>query len=878
MLFSTFPSIVSNSSATAVAGRRLMWRRPDASGGGGHRPVSHAPPSPSVPHPAASALSLEQSGAELLSAAGDGVLGDGVLAACFCNARGLDATLNWATHARRAGMRPVVGIDGPPPTSATLLESAAWAAAKPRFVLLPSFAEALNGSRVFARAAPPFSRGWQSGAVTGKVARAAADLQPGAAASSERRRSKKGYQFWLVRWYGALQLMRLAPAATLLLSDSDVVWHRDPLPYLLDVSARHPRLDVLIHSDHSVYAEDCRQDVPYSAAVQPDRRALLGSLQIVGAAAARNGSRLDYRLGAAPADFDLDPQPAFGAKIGTWNPGILVARPTEGAHGLLRAWLLDFEGQGRRQRGESQHALAARRSTLSSQSHMNKFLARVLSACGRSPDAPPCKHPADRLLYHVRGEGGLRAGLGLLPPLQFGSLAAIAIVREAALFSVNPYATHATQVVGAGVVFVKNNKGHMGECLDRWWCTGRQVTAATVKAFTQRHFGQWAVPDPPAYYEGGFLSYTPRARASPFEAHSGSDGEQWARHLADLQEQLQELQSALALAITLNRSLVLPRVLASCVYAMWPFATSADNPNCQPMHMQGLYPRRYEALPSYYLNVPRLLRARLPLREASFLSSDGAAPLRHSRLSLVLCDEPAAGNTAAQPGGQPGVQRAYCTTRGVPLLRTSPRASEAAAALAPLRHVRLLHLESVRDAFGSFDSVREAAAFAARVGPVLGEWCCQGQRPDSGFVLGFKPRLGGASSRPESRAPSWTVAPRMNNIFGRAELRKSTPCCQFLGLQPSLAACQRAAERMPPPHRVTAVTFHLPSAQQRRPGSWDGTCYGVVDGTWLPVRNGEGQVLADSARREVRIGGPSAGLAYASVNDLAADAAPALAS
>ena len=43
--------------------------------------------------------------------------------------------------------------------------------------------------------------------------------------------------------------------------------------------------------------------------------------------------------------------------------------------------------------------------------------------------------------------------------------------------------------------------------------------------------------------------------------------QQWRLHLRLLQEQLQDFQAALALALTLNRTLVLPRFWCSCVWA-----------------------------------------------------------------------------------------------------------------------------------------------------------------------------------------------------------------------------------------------------------------------------------------------------------------------
>ena len=40
-------------------------------------------------------------------------------------------------------------------------------------------------------------------------------------------------------------------------------------------------------------------------------------------------------------------------------------------------------------------------------------------------------------------------------------------------------------------------------------CLVLLTAAAVVKAFTMRHFGLWLVPDPPSYYEGNYLSYSP---------------------------------------------------------------------------------------------------------------------------------------------------------------------------------------------------------------------------------------------------------------------------------------------------------------------------------------------------------------------------------
>ena len=871
----------------------------------------------------------------------------GVLCVCPANDRGLTTALNWAAHAHVRGMRPVIGLDGPLPAATAAAPSSAVA-----FFRLPTAAEAIDA-----------------------VANATGMQLP----SRSRRlpRADSGYEFWLLRWYTLTRLLEHLPAADILLSDSDVVWHRDPRPWIRAVALRHPSLDAIISSDNSVYAEDWRPDVTY-ASVEPSRRDLLAEFQRVRVAA------------GAPSDFDLDPDPSQYGHLGTWNPGLLLVRQKESARALVLAWLVDFASAAR--------AVRPRRlKALSSQTEMNRFITAAAPCCwgskiddgaiapgshwARFPrlklpnckedPAESCKLREDPSLYRLslwravdserlttaaaafglpppqlrrmpcrddgpwacEGDGcssatvgcteliaggakpktcerafgavwsgrlpkpilqstrvsvlcrrtcamcgtEWRAALGLFPIHQFGSVHAIHVVREADLYGARPYATHATQIKGAGIIFKKNNdnaagtKGAMGDCTVEALCLGSAiVTQAAVKAYTLRHMGLWRLPEPPSLVDRPLLAYSPRPaaelRAFAFRTQVGT---QLERHLALLQVQLQDFQAALALAVALNRSLVLPRVLCSCAFMMWPFFEAANNQNCQPLHLQGLYPRLYECLPSYPFSVPALLRSDLGVRDASALAHPAAAD---SRLSLLPCVD-----DGAADGGGGARERGFCSPRGRPILPWRPRASEAAAALGSLRHVRVLHFEGVRDAFGGFDSAADAAAFASRAAPLLGEWCCivgDGEprtgaeaKPHWRHPLRFVPPLGarlgggggggraGAAAAPSS---AWAVTRRTNNIFGRAELRANTTCCKYLGGaerdgggMPSLDACIAAAEARPA-LRATSVTWHLPAGVEgQQDTAWAGTCYAVVDGTWQPVNNVGGQALSHSAARRV---------------------------
>ena len=362
-----------------------------------------------------------------------------------------------------------------------------------------------------------------------------------------------------------------------------------------------------------------------------------------------------------------------------------------------------------------------------------------------------------------------RAALGLFPIHQFGSVHAIHVVREADLYGARPYATHATQIKGAGIIFKKNNdnaagtKGAMGDCTVEALCLGSAiVTQAAVKAYTLRHMGLWRLPEPPSLVDRPLLASSPRPaaelRAFAFRTQVGT---QLERHLALLQVQLQDFQAALALAVALNRSLVLPRVLCSCAFMMWPFFEAANNQNCQPLHLQGLYPRLYECLPSYPFSVPALLRSDLGVRDASALAHPAAAD---SRLSLLPCRRRRRRRRRRRARARP--------PRGRPILPWRPRASEAAAALGSLRHVRVLHFEGVRDAFGGFDSAADAAAFASRAAPLLGEWCC--------IVGDGEPRTG-AEAKPHWRHPLRFVPPPGSAAAAAAGGRARRPRRQRVG-------------------------------------------------------------------------------------------------
>jgi hypothetical protein len=234
---------------------------------------------------------------ELLAAAvSSGASGSRLLLVSFTDVGGLTMALNWALHLRRVGVTPVVGLDGQMPSKwGSASEEAAWRSVRP--VLFSAGASA----------------------------------------------ARNGYQRWRLRWDVVGQLLALG--TDVMMSDTDVVWLRDPRPYVRALITRHPLLDVLLGTDHALYAEALQEEVSYTSRASPTRRDVIGALQTVHSSPEHSSPD----LGVSP-DFDLDPMPANGALDGTWNPGMLLARASAGGAAFVLSLLDALEAEARRHR------------------------------------------------------------------------------------------------------------------------------------------------------------------------------------------------------------------------------------------------------------------------------------------------------------------------------------------------------------------------------------------------------------------------------------------------------------------------------------------------------------------------------------------------
>ena len=115
--------------------------------------------------------------------------------------------------------------------------------------------------------------------------------------------------------------------------------------------------------------------------------------------------------------------------------------------------------------------------------------------------------------------------------------------------------------------------------------------------------------------------------------------------------------------------------------------------------------------------------------------------------------------------------------------------------------------------------------------------------------------VGASTELRHGRQATWHGHPpslKLNNVHGRAEFRKNTTCCKYIGQMASLSACIRAAEGDVGGVRATSVTWHNthdPRTGRDMTVGWAGSCFAVVDGSWMPVPVKGNEAMADSARR-----------------------------
>ncbi|KAL1518457.1 hypothetical protein AB1Y20_002749 [Prymnesium parvum] len=427
-------------------------------------PLPSPPPPPPLPPPPLSAPSpppppcdedAECAVAQLVHRHAE----DGTVVVTFTNSRQRRFTHNWAYHLLRAGVRG----------------------------LLVGVMNARRGEEAYeALAAPLRARGVGVYAVNSREVRA----------------SPQGG-----RWFHVLPLLRTG--ARVLLSDSDVVWLRDPRPYLRQLERLHPRLDFSVSSDQQ-HATD-------------------------GKPLRRFRRRRGRRFGGEAEANDLDVE-AHRACWQSMNIGVMHFPP-----------------------GARAGAIAAIEQAVAHLSEENNL---------RRVDQGPINfrwkfgagkwrwarqlHAVDKRLCGL--VNGTVVG-AVLPSAQFCNTLTYSVLKLWRPLGVRPFAVHATWMRQQLEQFklMRLREETLWNDPPEWY--GALHGDAT---------GGSSVP------AAGFLTYDHHLPAEAYHVPRIERGAVPLHHIRLMMHQLRQLRNALFIARALGRALVLPKMMCACEIGFWP--------------------------------------------------------------------------------------------------------------------------------------------------------------------------------------------------------------------------------------------------------------------------------------------------------------------
>ena len=376
------------------------------------------------------------------------------------------------------------------------------------------------------------------------------------------------------RWFHVLPLLQTG--ARVLLSDSDVAWLRNPIPYLVRLEAAHPELDFTVSSD-AQGGSDGHKLPPRSAAAAPpsalSRRQRRRAVRL--ARAGREGSGRGGDAAAtgtdAPAagtvfdgtDADLDIE-AFGHCGGpSLNIGIMHFPPGRRPGTLLAM----------------QEAVAH----LSSDGNLGRVDQGPINFRWRFGAGKPGTPGYFRWVFPLHpvpdATGARLCGFcngssvgGVLPSAQFCNTLTHSVLQLWKPRGVAPYAVHATWMRQQRIEYkqMRLREEMMWRDAPDWYgaplappehCASAAATPhADGEGCAASAGGGLGPISPPA----GFLVYEPQLQASWLRLRPITSGGIPTHHLALMHEQLRQLRNAFFLARALGRALILPRVICTC--------------------------------------------------------------------------------------------------------------------------------------------------------------------------------------------------------------------------------------------------------------------------------------------------------------------------
>lgn len=390
--------------------------------------------------------------------------------------------------------------------------------------------------------------------------------------------------------------------------DTDVIWLRNPLPYM----ARYPEADVLTSSDNLVRTVD--------------------------------DDSLEHWEGA---------QAAF-------NIGILHFRPTAVAKRFARAWAELLAGDDK----------------IWDQNGFNDILRKKY---GPAIDGP------SHLFWAF--DGTLK--MGVLPVSIFCSGHTYFVQRLYEKVGIAPYATHATfQFAGT---------------------EGKRHRFRESKNFY----------DPPEYYDppGGIVSFINNI---PEDLLRGGE-HTLETHFKLINYQLKNFRAALAIALILGRTLVVPDFWCRFDRIWYPHNGILDGTDT---------PQPFLCPLDHIIELQKLLPGRLdekefgpviPFREYSFLDNPRVPKsVLDSEVKVLLCKDGSSDCPSSPKSPAP-----HSTIR----LPKNSRQNQILELLEPYKDIKIIQFSSMEFSFGGWDNPEMEKKFNWRLRHITGIWCCVNAHP-----------------------------------------------------------------------------------------------------------------------------------------------------
>lgn len=286
---------------------------------------------------------------------------------------------------------------------------------------------------------------------------------------------------------------------------------------------------------------------------------------------------------------------------------------------------------------------------------------------------------------------------GVLPIAQFASGHTFFVQRLFEFQEVKPYVVHTTFQYGG----TKGKRHRLREAM-LWY-------------------------DPPEYYsEGLFLSVDLAYPATPdgFQEQDKVMMEgvrfktDWTNdamadlHLKNMREQLLQLKTAFKLAMALNRTIIMPKLLAWCD-KYWGPLEFCQVPGAFKMRLPFVAPMDHVLEPFNFdddIGTP----PPIPFREYSFLQKERTPQaLKDSKVVI----SPATDATKVEELKEGGK-----TVVRIPQGQTDAQLREL---LAPYKDVQLLHFNTLHKAFGGWEDKAMVGKFQHRLSHMMGFFCCK---------------------------------------------------------------------------------------------------------------------------------------------------------